>query len=266
MFTMFHHTIMIISQNLLFLLTVGVFVAAAAGYLGSFMVLKRMALVGDALSHVALPGLAIGLTIGFSPMLGAAIALTLAVIGIWYLEKKSKVYPEALVGVFFTASLAIGVLITPEPDLLEALFGNIEKITHIEGILAVIFSLIIVFVTFFISKKLILGILSDELAKSMGINMEKVNFLYLFLVGSVVALGIKFVGSLLMGALVIVPAASAKNISAGIKSYYLFSIIFGVLSAIAGILIATYLSLPTGPVVVLISILFFLISFIFKKQ
>lgn len=259
------HTIMIISQNLLFLVVAGVFVAAAAGYLGSFMVLKRMALVGDALSHVALPGLAIALMFNFSPMLGAAAALSLAVIGIWYLEKTSRVYPEALVGVFFTASLAIGVLITPQTELLEALFGDIEKMTHIEGLAAIAFSILIIIFTYLISKKLIIGIISDEMAKSMGISLAKINFFYLLLVGAIVALGIKFVGSLLMGALVIVPAASAKNVSIGMRSYYLLSILFGIISAIIGILLATSFGFATGPIVVITSIVIFLITYIFKK-
>src|SRR3972149_2293858 len=114
-------------NNLLLLLAVGIFVGGASAYLGSFMVLKRMSLVGDALSHVALPGMAIAIALGLSPMLGAFVALIIATIGIWYFQETSEVYPEALVGVFFTASLAIGILITPEPDLLEALFGSIEK-------------------------------------------------------------------------------------------------------------------------------------------
>src|SRR3972149_4318490 len=123
--------------NLLILLATGVLVGASSGYIGSFMVLKRMSLVGDALSHVALPGMAIALLYGFSPIYGALIALSLAVVGIWYLGQHSEVYPEALVGVFFTASLAIGILITPEPELLEALFGNIESIKFIEGLIIV---------------------------------------------------------------------------------------------------------------------------------
>lgn len=101
------------NSSLLFLLLVGALVGAASGYLGSFMVLKRMSLVGDALSHVALPGIAIALTFGINPMLGALVALFIATVGIWYLSEHSEVYPEALVGVFFTASLAIGLLLTP---------------------------------------------------------------------------------------------------------------------------------------------------------
>ncbi len=252
--------------NLLFLILVGVFVSAAAGYLGSFMVIKRMALVGDALSHVALPGMAIALTFNFSPILGAFIALILALIGIWYLEESSQVYTEALVGVFFTASLALGILITPEAELLEALFGNIENITLLEGLVAIFISLVVFAITRLISQKLILGVISDELAKSTGIVMAKINLIYLFLVGTVVALGVKFVGTLLMGALVIIPAASAKNIGRSLKSYHRFSILFGILSAILGISAAEFFQIATGPAVVLTSIIFFIISYLFKNR
>lgn len=254
------------TNNLLFLILVSSAVAGAAGYLGSFMVLKRMSLVGDALSHVALPGMAIALTFNFSPMLGAFVALSLATIGIWYLEKTSKIYPEALVGIFFTLALAIGVLITPEPELLEALFGDINKITLIEGVVAIAISLLVILVIRLISKKLIVGVVSEELAKSMGISTSLINFIYLLLVGTIVALGVKFVGTLLMGALVIVPAASAKNISRGLKTYYLYSISFGIVSAVGGILTARYLGISSGPAVVLISILIFILTYIFKKN
>lgn len=252
-------------SNLLYLVIVGAFVGAAAGYLGSFMVLKRMSLVGDAMSHVALPGMAIAIALNFSPIIGAMVALTIAVIGIWYFSETSTVYPEALVGVFFTASLAIGVLITPEPDLLEALFGNLEKISLAEGLFAIVFSILIILITKSISKSLILGVVSEELAKSLGISSRKINLIYLLMVGAIVALGVKFVGTLLMGALVIIPAASAKNISRGIKNYYFLSIMFGVLSAIIGAFAAEVFSLATGPVVVLTSILFFGVTYLLKK-
>ncbi len=252
-------------NNLLFLVLIGSAVGVAAGYLGSFMVLKRMSLVGDALTHVALPGMAIALMLGLPPTLGAFFSLTLAVVGVWYLEETSDVYPEALFGIFFTASLAIGLLITPEPELLEALFGNIEKIGFIEGILSIFISLIVIILTWIISKKLLMGIISEELAKSIKVSITKYNLFYLLLVGAVVALGVKFVGTLLMGALVIVPAASAKNISRGIKDYYIFSALFGFLSAVIGIILASIFHISSGPAVVLVSIFFFILTYIFKK-
>lgn len=251
--------------NIIFLLLIGSAVGAAAGYLGSFMVLKRMSLVGDALSHVALPGMAIAIALHYSPMIGAFIALTIAVVGIWFLSEKSEIYPEAMVGIFFTSALAIGILITPEPDLLEALFGNIENINLIEGILAIILSIIILLLTKLLSKKLVLGIISEDLAKSTGIAISKVNLIYMLLVGTVVALGVKFVGTLLTGALVIIPAASAKNISHGISQYYIFSILFGVLSSVIGILMTNLFNFQSGASVVLTGIGIFSITYLIKK-
>ena len=252
--------------NIFLLLLTGIFVGAASGYLGSFMVLKRMSLVGDALSHVALPGIAIALVWNISPMFGAIVALLFASLSVWYLEQTSTIYPEALVGIFFTGSLALGILLTPEPELLEALFGNMEKITLIDGLVAIWLSIAILILTKMISKQLVLGAISEELAKSVGISSKKINLIYLLLVGMVVALGVKYVGTLLMGALVIVPAVSAKNISRSMSQYYFFSIAFGVLSTIVGAVIAKTYQLSTGPVVVLTSIMIFCITFLISHM
>ena len=254
-----------IETNLLFLLLVGIFVGGAAGFLGSFMVLKRMSLVGDAFTHVALPGLAIGLMLNIDPMLGAFAALVLAALGIWYLEETSRIYPEALVGIFFTGALAVGILITPEPELLEALFGDIQSITAVEGLVAIAASILITLVAYLISRKVILGIISEELARSLKISNKAVNLLYLLLVTGVVTLGIRFVGTLLMGALVIVPAAAARNISRSLVSYYLFSALFGVASAALGVYLSSLYAIPSGPAVVLASLGFFGGTFLLKK-
>src|SRR3990167_4677940 len=98
------------NTSLIPVVTVGALIGLASGYLGSLMVLRRMALVGDALSHVALPGLALGLMFHFNPFLGAFAALFLAIVGIWLVENKTKLPAETLVGVAFTLSLAIGLL------------------------------------------------------------------------------------------------------------------------------------------------------------
>lgn len=253
------------NTNLFLLLLVGGLIGAASGYLGSFMVLKRMSLVGDALSHVALPGIAIALTLGVNPMLGALVALGIATFGIWYLAEHSEVYPEALVGVFFTASLSLGLLLTPEPELLEALFGDIDKIQTIDAAMVVIGAVVIFLVTKIISKKLLLGVVSEDLAKSQKINISKLNLTYLLLVGLVVALGVKFLGTLLTGAMVIIPAATAKNLATNIKSFHLLAIFFGIVTSILGILLARYLGISSGPAVVMTSIAFFAGSYIFKK-
>src|SRR5689334_11205585 len=126
-------TIITMETNSLYLVIIsGIFVGLAAGYLGSFMVLRRMSLVGDALSHVALPGVALGILFHFNPFLGAFGTLFLGIVCIWLIEQKTKLSTESLVGMFFTVSLAIGLLITPEPELLEALFGDLSKVSHLD--------------------------------------------------------------------------------------------------------------------------------------
>jgi ABC-type Mn2+/Zn2+ transport systems, permease components len=255
-----------VQGNLFFLIVVGAFVAAASAYVGSLMVLKRMALVGDALTHVALPGMAIAISLNINPTIGAFVALTLAVVGIWYLEKSSDVYPEALVGVVFTASLALGVLLTDEVELLEALFGTIEKLSYVDGLISIVLSIFVIIATFMLSKKILITIISEEMATTSGVNVAKTNLIYMFLVGLIVSLGIKFVGTLLMGALVIIPAVAAKNLTKNINNYFLYSVIFGILSAVIGIFLASNYSLPVGAIVVLISVVLYILTHVFKKS
>jgi ABC-type Mn2+/Zn2+ transport system permease subunit len=252
------------TPSLTLLLLTGALVGAASGYLGSFMVLKRMSLVGDALSHVALPGLAIALMLHFDPILGAFTALTLAAIGIWYFQNHSTIYPDALVGIFFTASLAIGLLITPQPELLEALFGNIQNLNLTQGIMASAISLLLIFLTYKISKPLILTVLSEDLAKTTGLAGKYTQLVYLLLVATVVALGVKFVGTLLTGALVIIPAAAAKNLSRSLAGYSLWSIVFGCVSSVLGVFIASVTHSAPGPIVILTSVALFLLSHFFR--
>jgi ABC-type Mn2+/Zn2+ transport system permease subunit len=241
-------------------LLIGIFVGIASGYVGSLMVLEKMALVGDALSHVALPGLAIGILFHFDPFIGAFIFLFASAAIIWHVQRVTRISFEALVGASFTLALAIGIMIIPEPDLLEALFGNITKVTLIDAIAAAGISAVTILLTRTIYKKLVLAMISEDLAISKGIDVAKTNLLYLFLVSLVVAIGIKIVGTLLVGFLVIVPAIAAKNLSSDMFKYSLFSAVFGAIAAFSGVLIANYMSLPPGPMVVFSGIAIFAVT------
>src|SRR5512136_3252027 len=119
-------------ETLVFSLFIGLFVGLSAGYLGSIIILEKMALVGDALSHVALPGLALGILFNFNPFLGAFVFLFASAVVIWHLGRVTKLSFETIVGAMFTLALAIGIVIIPEAELLEALFGDITKVTIIE--------------------------------------------------------------------------------------------------------------------------------------
>ena len=243
-------------------LVAGISVGFAAGYVGSLMVLKRMALVGDALSHVALPGLALGILFNFNPFFGAFAFLFSAAVLTWYIEKTTKLFPESIIGVLFVTALAVGILLTPEVDLLEALFGDITTVSLVDALLAVAISAPIVVVARLVYRRVVLGILSEELARSTGINVALVNFVYLFLVTLVVAVGIKIVGTVLVGALVVVPAAAMKNVSRNLSSYALLSGLTGTASAGSGILLASYLGLPAGPLVVSVGTAIFAVALV----
>jgi len=244
-------------ESLIYSLLIGISAGFSAGYLGSLMVLEKMALVGDALSHVALPGLALGILYHFNPFIGAFAFLFTSAVLIWHIGRVTRLSFETIVGALFTLSLAIGILIIPEPELLEALFGDIANVTLLDAVIAVAISTVAIALTRIIYSKLVLGMISEELATSTGVNVARTNLFYLLLVSLIVAVGIKIVGTLLVGFLVIVPAATAKNISSNLHRYSLLSSVFGAVSASSGVLLSSYFNQPAGPLVVLSGIAVF---------
>ncbi len=258
-----------LSAPFLLILLVSVFVGASAGYVGSFMVLRRMALVGDVLTHVALPGMALALLWKINPFWGGLLFLVVAVIGIWFLQTRTAIPVEGLVGLFFTGALAAGVLIFPDgEEILEALFGDISKVTTYHGLLAILVSIAALVMLGFLHQKVILTILSDDLAKTSGIKVGLIHFLFLLLVALIVSLGITLVGTLLMGALVIIPPAAARNLSHTFRQYTFWSILIGCLSGGLGITLAYELNIIPGPAVVLTGLAFFVLTLLvplFKK-
>ncbi len=257
-------------ETAIFSLLTAIFVGIAAGYLGSLMVLEKMALVGDAMSHVALPGLAIGIIFNFDPLIGGFAFLFVSAVIIWHIQRVTKISFEALVGAMFTLALATGIILIGDDleALEEALFGDITQVTYMHVIAAVVISLVAIALTKLIYKRLVLAMISEDLAISKGIKVARVNLLYLFLVSLVVAIGIQIVGTLLVGFLVIVPAIAAKNLSSKMGRYSLYSAVFGFVAAFSGVLIASYLGQHPGPIVVFSGITIFAVSIIinWKKK
>ena len=254
------------SEALVFSLIVGAAVGLSAGYLGSIMVLEKMALVGDALSHVALPGLALGVLFGFNPLVGGFAFLFVSAVLIWHLGRVTKLSFETLVGATFTLALAIGILLFGDNlDALEtALFGDITVVGLTEAVAAVLISAAVISLTKLIYKRIVLGLISEELATSKGISVARTNLLYLLLVSLTVAIGIQITGTLLVGFLVVTPAAAAKAISANMSRYLTLSSIFGAVSAVSGILLSSYFGILPGPLVVISGIVIFVIVIVIR--
>jgi zinc transport system permease protein len=250
----------------IFSLIVGATVGLAAGYLGSIMVLEKMALVGDALSHVALPGLALGVLFNFSPLVGGFLFLFVSAILVWHVGRITKLSFETLVGAAFTLSLAIGILLFGDNlDALEtALFGDIAQVGLTSAIAAVIISIVVILLTRLIYRRIVLGLISEELAVSRGVNVGRINLLYLLLVSLTVAVGIQITGTLLVGFLVVTPAAAARTVSGNLSRYVGLSAAFGAISAISGILLSSYFNILPGPLVVISGVVIFVVVIIIR--
>ncbi len=246
-----------------------IFIGGIAGYLGSLMITKRMGLVGGPLGHLALPGVALALVYHFNVFLGALLTIIIGGIFIWLLEIRTKASMEALTGLVFATGVSLGFLILPfsdEHQLEEALIGDITQISFGETVLAITLSVLIFLIIKTIYSKLLLAEISEDLAKTEGIQVEKYNFIYLACIAITVALTVKLVGGLLPVALMVIPALTAKNFSRSSFQYSFGSLGFGAISAASGIFLAKFLSLPAGLSIILLNALIFGISILTKKQ
>ena len=240
-------------------LCIAVAIGAASGAIGAFIILKRMALVGDALSHVALPGIALALSYQLDPLWGVATCLLAAALLLWWLESKSNLPIDALVGLLFTASLAIGILTIPDAEVLEALFGAFPALSPAAFAIVVFSACAATALTCLLARQFLFRVISSDLAQAHGVG-RIYDLLLLLIFSGVVALGIKLVGTLLMGALTIIPAAVARNLTKGMKRYLVIA--SGLGSAISGLgtIAAGVLGLRPGPAIILLGVLLFVLS------
>lgn len=246
-------------------LLVGAFVGAAAAYLGSLMITRRMALVGDALGHVALPGMGLALLLHLDVAVGAFMFLALGILLVWRLGERTLLSLETLVGIVFVSSLALGFLIVPEPDLLESLIGDIAKVSFSGALIAVALALAVFLLVRRLYPGMMLLNIAPDLAAVEGVAAARYNLLYLAAIALIVAVGVKVTGSLLVGALVIVPPAAARMISADMKRYAQAAAAIGAISSVAGIALARLLHFPAGPSIILVSAALFLLSIAWKR-
>lgn len=234
-------------------------VGVASGAVGAFIILRRMALVGDALSHVALPGIALALAFSIDPFWGVVVFLLGAAFLIWWLEGKTRLYGDAIVGLLFTTSLALGVIFIPDVELLESLFGEFPKLPLFEFSFIVLSAVAMGSLVFLFAGKFLFDIVAPELAR-IGDRSRFWDLLLLLVFSFTVALGIKLVGTLLMGALTIIPASIAKNLARSTTGYIMLSVILGGVISFGGALVASLYGFLPGPTIILFGVGVFLLS------
>jgi len=251
--------------QLILALIIGAFIGGVAGYLGTLMLTKRMALVAGPLGHLTLPGIALGLLYGFDVSIGAFLFVVLGIVLIWLFEIRTKLPMEALAAVVFASGVAIAFLLLPEENEVPALIGDVSQISLLATAFTVVLSSIVFVAIKKIYSKMVLISISEDLAKVEGVNVEKYNLIYLACIAIIVSLGVRIVGGLMTAALVAIPACTSRNLTKNLSQYSFGGLILGSLSSFLGVLAFKFTLVPTGPSIILISTLFFIASLIFKK-
>jgi ABC-type Mn2+/Zn2+ transport system permease subunit len=236
--------------------------AVAAGLVGCFAVMRRMALAADALSHVALPGIGVALALHVHPIFGAVAMLFFGALLVWALEERTRTGTETVIGVVFSATLALGSLMTTGEDLIEALFGGAGVLSWPEIVFGVVGAAAII--AFMITRRnsLIVMLVSPDVARTAGIDVRLLNLLYLQTFALTIALGLRYLGVLLMGALIIIPAATAKRLARSLNGMLAVAVAVAVSATALGTWIAAWAHRETGPLIVTVAAAAFAISLV----
>lgn len=241
------------------------------GILGTMIVNNKMAFFSDALGHSALTGIAIGVVLGVTdttwPMLVFAVLFALL---LNYIGSKTAVSTDTIISVFSSASIAIGLAILSKGGNFSRysglLVGDILSITKTEIIyLLIIFA---VTMTFWCAafNKLNAVSLHHTLAKSRHIPIKLLENIFAVLIALIVMLSIKWVGILIINALLILPAAASRNISVNMREYHFFSILFSMFSGIMGLIISYFTNVATGPMIVIVAALIYFATYVYGNR
>ena len=241
-------------------LVLAVVMAVASGLIGCFAVMRRMSLAADPLSHVALPGIGIALALRIDPMFGAAALLFFGALLVWALEQRTRAATETMIGIVFSAALAVGSLTTSGEELIDALFGSSSALSMSELIFGLVAAIAVIVFIVTQRDRLIVMLVSPEVARTAGINVGRLNLLYLEAFALTIALGLRYLGVLLMGALIIVPAATAKGLARNLTGMLFMASGIAVVATIVGTWAGAWLHRPTGPMIVLTATGVFLLS------
>lgn len=254
-------------EGQILLLILALCFALAAGLIGCFALMKRMLLASDVISHLALPGLGVAFLLKVNPLYGGAVTLFLGTFLVWQLQKKTGLATDASIGVVFAASLAIGAAVTPQGDLIEALFGGLETVSAIGFTFGVAASALVILAVFLMKDRLTLSTFSPELAASTGIRVSGLDLVYLLVFSLTVLVGLRFMGALLASSLVILPAAAARQFADRLSLFFVISAAISIASVLAGFFFNTYVfHLSTiAPATVMFSALVFAASILARR-
>lgn len=242
-----------------------VLVGAICALVGTYVVLRGLAFVGDALSHAAFPGVVIAYLLKANIHLGAAIFTVLTALGIGLVSRRGRVSYDTAIGILFAGAFALGVLLMSRirgytVDLFSFLFGNVLGISRQDLFLAGILGTIVALTIFLFYKELLLLSFDPTIAEAMGYPVQALNYLLLGLIALTIVISIQTVGIILVVALLVTPSATAYLLTNRFSRMMLLGILFAALAAVSGLYLSYYLNVASGAAIVLVSTcLFFLV-------
>ncbi|BBM65308.1 zinc ABC transporter permease [Vibrio alfacsensis] len=249
----------------------GIGIAIIAGPLGSFVVWRKMAYFGDTLAHASLMGLALGFLLNVNLYLALLVCCLALAVLLVTLQKQQLVATDTLLGILAHSALSIGLvsvsfLDNVRIDLMSYLFGDLLAVSPQDlmfiyaGVVAVSACLYIFW------RPLLSSTVSEELAAVEGVNTDLVRLVLMLMVGVVIAVGMKFVGALIMTSLLIIPAATARKVSSSPEQMAFFASIIGSIAVLMGLSLSWHFDTPAGPSVVISATSLFMLSQLIRRK
>lgn len=250
-------------------LITSIIVGIVCGTVGSLIVLRGLSLMGDAMSHAVLPGVALSFLFGIPMFVGALITGMIASIFIGYITSSSKTKPDAAIGISFTAFLASGIiiisLINTTTDLYHILFGNLLAITNSAFLTTIVIGSIVLILIIIFYRPLMISTFDPTFSRMSGLNTTLLHYFVMLLLSLVTVASIQTVGIILVVALLITPASTAFLISKKLYSMMIIASLISVISSTVGLYYSYIYNIPSGATIVLCTFVIYIITLFFTK-
>ena len=248
-------------------LVAGVGIAIVVGPLGCFVIWRRLSYFGDTLSHSALLGVTLAYSFSLNISLSVFIISAVVALLLINLQKRTKLAGDSLLGLLAHSTLAIGLVLIGflsyiRFDLMGLLFGDILAVTIEDIALVWVGGFVILGILYFIWKSLFSATVNYDLSAAEGMKPEVSNFIFTLLLAGVIALSIKMIGALLITGLLLIPAATARNISNSPNQMVFLATLVGIISVIAGLFTSLELNTSSGPTIIVVALILFIISLV----
>ncbi len=252
-------------------LIASVLVGGLCAVIGTYVVLRGMAFLGDALAHAILPGVAIAFLLGGDLFLGALVMSIVAAVGIGYLTRSGRVREDTAIGIIFSGALALGIVLISsarsyQTDLTHILFGNVLGVTDRDLVLTIGFGLAVLAIIGLLYKELLVFTFDPTFAATLKLPVSTLRYLLMILLAVTVVVSLQTVGVGLVAAMLVTPAAAASLLTRRMSTMMIVSAAIGVVSSLAGLFASYYLNVSTGASIVLICTAIFILILIFSPR